>query len=193
MFRAHLRRLAANLLVLATVITLAGCWTAPVATVEPKGPKGLIQEGIRVRSADVPVVVHSITPDGRVLSLLVAGETIPVEFRPQVTDTKVTHAKAGDLGVAVLDRELAIYALPNNAAQSAVPAGTATPEAITPGARVLTVDPSYRLVRLQYPDGRDEELKVHRGVELKRMEAGDSVVLRTVAVLELRMRKSAKS
>jgi len=53
-------------------------------------------------------------------------------------------------------------------------------------ARVLAVDPSYRLLKLQYPDGENETIKVPLGTKLEQMEAGDSVVIRPVEVIALR-------
>ena len=53
-------------------------------------------------------------------------------------------------------------------------------------ARVLAVDRSYRLLKLQYPDGENETIKVPLGTRLEQMEAGDSVVIRPAEVLVLR-------
>ena len=55
-------------------------------------------------------------------------------------------------------------------------------------ARVLMVDPSYRLLTLQYPDGQKETFKVPLGTRLEQMEGGDSVVIRPLEVLALRRR-----
>jgi len=53
-------------------------------------------------------------------------------------------------------------------------------------ARVLAVDPSYRLLKLQYTDGENETVKVPLGTRIEQMAAGDSVVIRPVDVIALR-------
>jgi hypothetical protein len=56
-------------------------------------------------------------------------------------------------------------------------------------AQVLSVDPSYRLMTLHFPDGRDETLKVSRQVKLDEMEPGDEVSIRPVEAITLRTKK----
>jgi len=87
--------------------------------------------------------------------------------------------KTGDLVQATVAEELAVYVLRDD--QLPGVAGH-----VAADARVLTVDPSYRLLTLQYPDGQKETVKVPLGTKLEQMEAGDSVVVRPVAVLALR-------
>ncbi len=86
---------------------------------------------------------------------------------------------------ATIAEEFAVYVLRDE--RLPVPGGL--PEAITTDARVLSVDPSYRLLALQFPNGHTETLKVHRRVRLDEMGAGDAVVIRPVEILALQVRK----
>jgi hypothetical protein len=54
-------------------------------------------------------------------------------------------------------------------------------------AKVLMVDPSYRLLTLQYRDGHTETFKVGLDVKLLRMEPGDDVVVRAVETVALQV------
>ena len=59
-------------------------------------------------------------------------------------------------------------------------------ERIVGGARVLEADPSYRLLTLEFADGKREVFKVNQRVKLGQIEPGDDVALRTIGVIELR-------
>jgi len=54
--------------------------------------------------------------------------------------------------------------------------------------RVLVIDPSYRLLAVQYPDGRTDTFKVGLNTRLKDMEPGDSVAVNTFEAVDLRIR-----
>lgn len=56
-------------------------------------------------------------------------------------------------------------------------------------ARVLAVDPSYRLLTLQYPNGTTETLKVGLRARMQGIEAGDEVAIRPLEVRELRVQR----
>jgi len=58
-------------------------------------------------------------------------------------------------------------------------------------ARVLVVDPSYRVLTVQYPNGVTEALKVGLGARLEGIEAGDSIAIHPVEVIKLRLRRHA--
>jgi hypothetical protein len=48
-------------------------------------------------------------------------------------------------------------------------------------AKVLLVDRSYRLLSLQYPDGRTQTFKVGLDVKLAQMQPGDDVMIQPLA------------
>ena len=61
----------------------------------------------------------------------------------------------------------------------------------SPDASVLVVDPSYRVLTVQYPNGQREGFKVGLRTRMDGIEAGDSVAIRPVEVTELRLRRAA--
>lgn len=54
----------------------------------------------------------------------------------------------------------------------------------TPEARVLVVDPSYRLLTVQYPSGRTETFKIRLRTRINDIEPGDAVTIHPVGVVE---------
>ncbi|MBV8181181.1 MAG: hypothetical protein JO045_20750 [Mycobacterium sp.] len=93
--------------------------------------------------------------------------------------------KAGDKVEATMAQELTVYVLKNGQ----LPVAGGPPRAVKSDARVLMVDPSYRLLTLQYPNGRNETFKVGLDVKLLEMEAGDDVVIRTIEAVALEVEK----
>jgi hypothetical protein len=179
MTTAAVSRLISHPPLFVVAMALAGCWVAPVATVQPKGEPRLIQSAIAVESVKRPAVVSSVNRSAGTIVLRVPGraETSTYRVGPRVSSLK--DIKAGDVVQATVAEDLAVYVLRDG--QLSGGGGT-----IAAKVRVLAVDPSYRLLTLQYSDGRNETFKVPPGTKLERMEAGDSVVIRPVAVLALR-------
>jgi hypothetical protein len=56
-------------------------------------------------------------------------------------------------------------------------------------ARVLAADPSYRLLTVQYANGETETFKLGLHTRMTDIEAGDSVTIRPVEVVKLRVRR----
>jgi hypothetical protein len=54
--------------------------------------------------------------------------------------------------------------------------------------RVLVLDPSYRLLTVQHPNGNRDTFKVGLNTRLKGMEPGDSVAINTIEAVQLRVR-----
>jgi hypothetical protein len=175
---ALLRAISRSLLVTGALV-VAGCWTAPVATVQPHGEARLIQGSIAVTSVKDPVVVASVDRSAGSIALRTAGrgETSTYRVGPQVST--LNEIGVGDVVKATVTEDLAIYVLQDGHAPGLE--GT-----VSADARVLTVDESYRLLTLQYHDGQRETLKVPLGTKLEQMQAGDAVVIRPVEVLVLR-------
>lgn len=165
----------------AAALAISGCWTAPVADVQPKGEPRLIQGGIAVESVKDPATVQSVDPGARTLVLTTRqGTTCTCKADPQVNLDRI---KAGDTVRATVAEELTVYVLRDGQ----LPGAGGMRQTIASDARVLWVDPSYRLLMLRYPDGRDETLKVPLGVKLGEMEAGDDVVIRQLEVRSLQV------
>jgi len=172
----------AQALLLFTILALPGCWTPPRSNVQPPGEPGLIAAHIRVRSHEDPAVVLAVDARSRTLSLVDAARrsaTYPVSSKV----SGLGQVRPGERIRAILVDELAVYVL--DASEPAFIAG----KPIAPDAKVLSVDLSYRLLNVQYPDGAEQTFKVGLDVKLARMHAGDAVVIRPVELIALKRRE----
>ena len=158
---------------------LAGCWTAPVATVQPHGEARLIQGAIAVTSVKETAVVSSLDRSAGIVVLRSPGKPETSTYKLASKLSGLDDIKAGDVVQATVTEDLTVYVLHDGQLPDA--RGT-----VSVDARVLMVDPSYRLLTLQYPDGQKETFKVPLGTRLEQMEGGDSVVIRPLEVLALR-------
>jgi hypothetical protein len=177
-----LHRAIATAVPLAALLALGGCWTAPVANVQPKGQPRLIQSGIVVESPKDAAIVQSVDTAARTISVSTSGggtaiTTYPVG--PKVKD--FDEIKSGDKVEPTLIEELTVYSLRDGK----LPATNGSSETIASSAKVLSVDTSYRLLTVEYPNKEKETFKVSRDVKLDQMEAGDDVVIRPVQVVSL--------
>jgi hypothetical protein len=150
--------------------------------VQPQGDARLIQGGIPVGSVQQTAIVHSVDESTRTIAIRAPGSERTSTYRVSSRVSNLSGIKPGDLVQATLAQELTVYVLRDGQA----PGPSGTPEMVSADARILTVDPSYRLLTLQFADGRRETVKVPLGVRLGQMEAGGSVVIRGVEVLALR-------
>ena len=166
-------------------LALAGCWTAPVASVQPKDEPRLIQGAIAVELLTSVAIVRSVDAAARSVVLFTPGDPAAVTYRVGREVRNLGAIKVGDAVQAAIAEELAVYVLRDGR----LPAPGGVPQVITTDARVLFVDSSYRLLRLQFPNGRTETFKVNRHVRLDQMAVGDDVVVRPVEVVALRVRK----
>jgi hypothetical protein len=160
---------------------LAGCWTAPVANVQPKGEPRLIQDSIAVESVKQPAIVQSVDASARsvVVQPLGAATTVTYKAGPKVEH--FDRIKTGDKVEARVAERLSIYV----SRDGKVPGPNGVPEAIASDAKVLMVDVSYRLLTVQYPNGQRETFKVALSVKLRDMEAGDDVVVQSLEAVQL--------
>ncbi len=165
-------------------ITLAGCWTAPVADVQPKGDARLIQGAIPVVAVKDRATVQSIDVDQGVIVLnFTDGLTAAVKPGPRVKN--FSKIRAGDKAKATVARELSVYIL----IDGRLPGADGKLETVRIDAKVMDIDRAYRLLTLQYPNREVEVLKVGLDTKLSEMEAGDSVVIKTTELLALRIQK----
>jgi hypothetical protein len=179
----HLKFAAMAALLPVIALALAVCWTPPNANVQPKGNPGLIQRGITVEVVQNPAPVAAIDASQRTLTLKrTDGLTKTYAVSPEVKN--FDQIKAGDQVKATVEDDLAIYILQNGR----LPDGT-TAETLGVNARVLWVDPSYRLLTLQYPNGQSEKFKVELGAKLQEMAPGDEVVAKPKEVTTLHIEK----
>jgi len=164
-------------------LALAGCWTPPNANVQPKGNPGLIQDGIAVESVKDPATVQAVDAAARTITLKLSDKTtLTCKVGAQVEI--LGNIQLGDQVQATVTEDLAVYVLDNGR----LPDGT-TAEALGVNAKVLKVDPSYRILTLQYPDGQSEALKPGLGTKMEEMSPGDSVVVRPQEVTAIKIEK----
>lgn len=177
-------RASINWPVFLAALALSGCWTAPVANVQPKGAPRLIQSAIAVESVKNPTIVQSTDGATRTIVLQISSTAAASAYKAAPEVENFDQIKAGDRVKARVTEELAIYVLRDGQ----LPGTGGAPETIATNAKVLSVDPSYRLLRVQHPHGLNETFKVGREVRLELMEAGDDVVIRPVEALRVRKR-----
>jgi hypothetical protein len=177
-------KLAIALVLSGTAWALTGCWTAPVASVQPKGDARLIQSAITVVAVKENATIQSIDADRRNVVLdLPEGISPPVRLGPKVTN--LAQIRAGDKGRVTVAQELSVYVLKNGQ----LPDAEGKWGSIHANAKVLIVEPSYRLLTLEYANGHIETLKVGLNAKLQEMECGDDVVIETTELLSLRVRR----
>jgi len=173
-------------LLLAAALALPGCWSAPVASVQPKGKPRQIQDAIAVvESVKLPAIVQSVDLDARALTVLSPGETRQVSYKVASNVSNLDRLKPGDRVQATVAEELTVSGRRDGHLASA----GGSPPTIVTDAQVLSVEPSYRLVTLHFPDGHNETFKVSRRVKLDDMETGDEVTIRPVEAIALRIKK----
>ena len=171
----------AHRLIVAAPLALAGCWAAPVATVQPTGEPRLIQAAIAVESVEGPMIVQALDAGTRTVVLRTPAELATVAYRVGSSVSDFDQLRIGDRVQATVAKELSVYVLRNG--QLPGSGGAIAP--IATDAKILSVDPSYRLLTLEYPDGSTETFKVGLETKLREMAAGDDVVIRVVEVVAL--------
>jgi hypothetical protein len=168
----HFCRRAATLLVASVAVFLSGCWVPPSASVRPGGGPRVIAGGIVIERVADPATVEGVDRAARTLALSMPGVG-PSTYRIGRGVLDWGHIRVGDRVRAKIREDLTVYVAP--ADESA-------------DARVLLVDPSYRVLTVRYPSGRTEPFKVGLHTRMQGIEAGDSVTIRPLDVVELRAR-----
>ena len=164
-------------LIVSLAAILSGCWTPPSASVRPGGEPRVIVRGIEVESVIDAATVESVDRAARRVALSQPGVPQPGPYYPvghRVRDWDDVHV--GDQVRATLEEALTVYVAPEH-------------ESGSPSARVLLVDPSYRLLTVQYPNRDKETFKLGLHAAMRGIRAGDWVAIRPVAVIELRVRR----
>jgi hypothetical protein len=144
----------------------------------------VIEDSIEVEISMPPMRVESID---KVKRILVASSrdasTIEMTIAPGVRNLEDVHA--GDQIRPTIRGNLTVYVAPQP--ERGDGGMTGGPRA----SRVLVIDPSYRLLAVQYPDGRTDTFKVGLNTRLKDMEPGDSVAVNTFEAVDLRIRRQS--
>src|ERR1700692_3766490 len=126
-------------LLLAAALALPGCWSAPVASVQPKG-KGkprLLQGAIAVvESVKLPAIVQSVDLDARAITVLSPGEARQVSYKVASNVSNLDRLQPGDRVQATVTEELTVSGRRDGRLASA---GGSPPTVVT-DAQVLSVD-----------------------------------------------------
>jgi hypothetical protein len=152
--------------------------------VQPPGEPRLIQSGVPASDNHVRATVQSVDAAQRVLNLKLAdGTAIACTVNPSVEN--FSQVQAGDQVKVALDLKLAVYVLKNGL----LPGAGGKDEVIPFTAKVQTVDPSYRLLKVQFLNGKTAELKAGLDAKLLEMQPGDAVVLQSAEATEIHIEK----
>lgn len=161
---------------------MSSCWAAPNANLRPSGQPRVIEDSIQVEISTPPLRVESID---RARRMLVASSrevpTIEMTIAPGVRNLEDVHP--GDQIRAKIRETLTVYVAPQPEGADGGVTGGPHPS------RVLVIDPSYRLLTVQYPDGRTDTLKVGLNARLQDMQPGDSVAVNSFEAVDLRIRR----
>lgn len=174
-------RLMASLVAGVTIL-LSGCWTAPSANLRPKGPPRVIQDSIQAEYSPPPMRIESIDQASRTIVVSGPGAApITIKIAPGVRNW--TDMRVGDQIRSRLRETLTVYVAPLAENGSGAVAGPSS------DSRVLILDPSFRLLTVQYPNGNTDTFKVGLNTRLQDMEPGDSVAINTIEAVELHVRR----
>lgn len=173
-----------KVVLVAITMLMSSCWTAPNANLRPKGEPRVIGDSIDVEISMPPMRVESIDRAKRVLvASSREAPTIEMKIAPGVRNLE--DVRPGDQIRPKVRENLTISVAPRGErGDSGV---TASPRA----SRVLVIDPSYRVLKVQYSDGRTDTFKVGLNTRLKGVEPGDSVVVNTFEAVDLRIRRQS--
>lgn len=141
----------------------------------PAGEPRVISGRIEVVGLADFARVESVDRAARIVGLRVAGVPLFYGIGPRARHWG--DVQAGDVVRATLLEVLTVY----------VP--SPGEKGVSPDARVLIVDPSYRLLKVQYANGGTVTFKVALKAPMSGIQAGDAVKIHPVEVLKLRLRR----
>jgi hypothetical protein len=177
-----------------SVLGLSGCWAPPAAVLRPDAPPPGPLGTVRVTADVSDARVEAVDCTARTVTL--GGLQTPGTFQrgQRVRDRDWQKMAVGDAINARIRLELRVY-IPQ-AGPPAGPSEGAGRDGSAPAARVLLVDPSYRLLTLQFPDHSTQIFKVALHTPLGGVTPGASVDLRPLTVTSLTVhghRRSAQT
>jgi len=170
--------------------------TAGCSSTKDQGDQGATITETETETA----TVESINSADRIVVLKREdGKLSSYKLGPQVIN--FDQIAVGDVVKAKLSRSVSLFLLKDGpapmmsssmtvsgAAKGESPSGTAV-ETTDVTAKVIAVDPSYRLVKVAYEDGKKKEFKTPLGLSLKDVKKGDDVLLRISNNMAIRVDK----
>ena len=184
----------------ATLLVLTGCWTPPTRISAPTGNPSLEGGMVTLETANYKATVESIDKVKRKVTLsLPNGTRATYKVGPQAVN--FDQIEIGDKVTTVVAEERAIFVVKNGplpsvgagvlvagAPEGTVPSGMLLYTADTT-ARVIGVDRSYRMLKVEFADKTNKTYKVPLPFTLANVQVGDDVVLRTTEWLMIRVKK----
>ena len=135
-----------------------------VATAPYVSAQGLLSSGGAVRGA----YVRGVLPE---------YELKVDDLSQHMKAGSLEALKVGDVVGATVKAELSVYILDHGKLTGAD--GISRPKTVNFNAKVLKVDPSYRLLTLRFTNGHTMTIKAGLNVALEKMAPGDDVVMRS--------------
>lgn len=169
-------------LITSAAVLLSGCWTAPSASVRPAGEPRVVAQGIEVDRVVDFAKVEAVDRATRTVALSVSGVPLPA-YKIGRSVRNWDDVRTADHVRATIEEVLTVYVAGTMDGNTGNPAVRSR----SPDARVLVVDPSYRMLTVQYPDGRTDIFKVALHTRMNGIEAGDAVTIREAEVTALRV------
>lgn len=134
----------------------------------------MIEDGVDVERTVDDARVEAVDAAAQTLTLSVPGFSVSTyKIGPGVLNWG--RIESGDRVRATIAQSVTVYVPPGLRHRS-------------PDARVLAVDASYRLLTVQYPNGGTETFKTGLHTRMNGIEAGDSIVIRPIEVIEIHVR-----
>lgn len=189
-------KLAATVIIPTALLALAGCKSAPANPLATQSSPTLAGGFPVVHTFKQKAEVSSIVPGDRTLALRSdEGNMITCKAAPQVSN--FGQLQMGDKVKATVTDAVAIYPAKSGPPPSAGTGVevTGSAEAVQPAkvvlqttdshGKVTKVDPSYRLMTVEYADGSTKEFKVPLPNTLENVQKGDEVVVRATEPLAI--------
>ena len=187
---------AATTLIPAALLALTGCKTPPPNPLATQNSPSLAGARVVVRTTHEKAEVMELMPSKGDLALRsTAGTTARCKVAPEVEN--LSQIQVGQKVKATLSEAVAIFLVRNGPPPNAGAGVTVTGSAeggqpgtvvlmtTDTGAKVFSVDRSYRLLRLEYGDGSRKDYKVSLPDTLEDVQKGDEVVVRTTEPLAI--------
>ncbi len=160
---------------MSVAVVVSGCWMPPSADVQPSGKPRVIARTIEVERIADSASVQSIDRATGTVALSVHGVLLrPCRIAPGVRNWR--ELRAGERVRATIRELLTVY----------VPTAEGR---LSADERVLTADPRYRLLTIEYANGGTDTFKVGMQTPMEEIEAGDSVAIRPMEAVALHPRR----
>jgi hypothetical protein len=153
--------------------------------VHPKGKPRLIQGGLRAYPVQYLARVEAVDSADRTLSIRRVDDPKPftLPLGPQVGSLE--HVVVGERIRVTVTEEVSIFLLQDGR----VPSVGGSADRRAPDARVVSVDPSFRLLTIQFPNASTQTLKLGLQARMTDMQAGDGVLIRPIEATAVRESK----